>query len=164
MAAVVFVLFRFIFGIGLISGDSMEPALHEGEFMFFRRICYTPERGDVVLCRPDFYKSRTEANEMLLKRVIAVGGDTIDIDYETGDVLVNGAVLEESYIAEKIDLAGYTRENPNPNYVDFPYTVDEGCVFVMGDNRNYSIDSRLYFFGEVPKDDIVGKLLCPQTN
>lgn len=159
-----FTFFRFIFGFGMISGNSMEPTLHDGQFMFFRRICYTPEQGDIILCTPEFYKENNIVYDMLIKRVIAVGGDTVDIDYETGDVLVNGVALDEDYILEKIDVTGYSSENPNPNYVEFPFTVDEGYVFVMGDNRNRSTDSRMYLIGEISEDDIVGKILFPSAN
>ena len=85
-------------------------------------------------------------------RGMAKGGDTISIDYATGTVEVNGKVLEEDYIAEPTYL-GYD--------VEFPYTVPEGTVFVMGDNRNASLDSRSSYVGCIDEQDILGKvLLC----
>ena len=85
-----------------------------------------------------------------VKRVIAKGGDTISIDYASGTVTVNGEVLDEDYIAEPTYL-GYD--------VEFPYTVPEGTVFVMGDNRNNSLDSRSSYVGCIDERDILGKVL-----
>ena len=96
--------------------------------------------------------SYTSYGRPLVKRVIAKGGDTISIDYATGTVEVNGKALEEDYIAEPTYL-GYD--------VEFPYTVPEGTVFVMGDNRNASLDSRSSYVGCIDEQDILGKvLLC----
>ena len=96
--------------------------------------------------------SYTSYGRPLVKRVIAKGGDTISIDYASGTVKVNGKVLEEDYIAEPTYL-GYD--------VEFPYTVPEGTVFVMGDNRNASLDSRSSYVGCIDEQDILGKvLLC----
>ena len=85
----------------------------------------------------------------LVKRIIGVPGDVIDIT-ETGLVSVNGTVLQESYISEPISPS-------ERGSVAYPYTVSEGCVFVMGDNRNLSIDSRE--LGEMPSEAIVGKAI-----
>ena len=96
--------------------------------------------------------SYTAYGKPLVKRVIAKGGDVVNIDYQVGTVSVNGEVLQEAYIAEPTYL-GYD--------VTFPYTVPEGTVFVMGDNRNASLDSRSSYVGCIDKRDILGKvLLC----
>ena len=96
--------------------------------------------------------SYTSYGKPLVKRVIAKGGDTISIDYDSGMVMVNGEVLQEDYIAEPTYL-GYD--------VTFPYTVPEGTVFVMGDNRNQSLDSRSTYVGCIDERDILGRvLLC----
>ena len=86
----------------------------------------------------------------IVKRVIATKGDTVDIDFSTGTVSVNGEVLEESYIAE-----------PTTTQYDitFPQTVPEGCIFVMGDNRNHSTDSRYGQLGMVDTRYVIGKVL-----
>ena len=106
---------------------------------------YTPERGDVVIVDGD-----TVYGKPLVKRVIAKGGDTISIDYATGEVVVNGQLLDEPYLAEPTRL-GYD--------IEFPYTVPEGTLFVMGDNRNASLDSRSSQIGCIPETDILGKVL-----
>ena len=145
-AALVLVLvFSFVFRIIQVDGSSMVPTLTNGDKLIVWGAGYTPERGDVVIV-----DSYTTYGKPLVKRVIAKGGDTISIDYETGTVTVNGEVLQEDYIAEPTYL-GYD--------VKFPYTVPEGTVFVMGDNRNQSLDSRSSYIGCIDEQDILGKVL-----
>ena len=147
-AALVLVLvFSFFFRIIQVDGSSMVPTLANGDKLIVWGAGYTPQRGDVVIV-----DSYTTYGKPLVKRVIAKGGDTISIDYDTGTVEVNGEVLQEGYIAEPTHL-GYD--------VEFPYTVPEGTVFVMGDNRNESLDSRSSYIGCIDERDILGKvLLC----
>ena len=96
--------------------------------------------------------SYTVYGKPLVKRIIAKGGDTISIDYDAGTVTVNGELLQEDYIAAPTYL-GYD--------VQFPFTVPEGTLFVMGDNRNESLDSRSSYVGCIDERDILGKvLLC----
>mgnify|MGYP005841841337 CR=1 FL=1 len=144
-AALVLVLvFSFFFRIIQVDGESMVPTLENGDKLVVWGAGYEPQRGDVVIV-----DSYTSYGRPLVKRVIAKGGDTISIDYATGTVEVNGKVLEEDYIAEPTYL-GYD--------VEFPYTVPEGTVFVMGDNRNNSNDSRSSHVGAVPRNMILGKV------
>lgn len=147
-AALVLVLvFSFFFRIIQVDGQSMVPTLNNGDKLIVWGAGYTPERGDVVIV-----DSYTTYGKPLVKRVIAKGGDVVNIDYTTGTVSVNGEVLEEDYIAEPTYL-GYD--------VTFPYTVPDGTVFVMGDNRNASLDSRSSYIGCIDERDILGKvLLC----
>ena len=145
-AALVLVLvFSFVFRIIQVDGSSMVPTLTNGDKLIVWGAGYTPERGDVVIV-----DSYTTYGKPLVKRVIAKGGDTISIDYEAGTVTVNGELLQEDYIAEPTYL-GYD--------VTFPYTVPEGTVFVMGDNRNNSLDSRSSYVGCIDERDILGKVL-----
>ena len=146
-ALVLVLIFSFFFRIMQVDGESMVPTLQNGEKLIVWGAGYEPQRGDVVIV-----DSYTPYGKPLVKRVIAKGGDTICIDYETGTVAVNGEVLREDYIAEPTYL-GYD--------VEFPYTVPEGTVFVMGDNRNNSLDSRSSYVGCIDERDILGKvLLC----
>lgn len=145
-AALVLVLvFSFFFRIIQVDGHSMVPTLNHGDKLIVWGAGYTPQRGDVVIV-----DSYTSYGKPLVKRIIAKGGDTVDIDFEEGIVMVNGELLQEDYVAE-------------PTYqsfdVKFPYTVPEGTLFVMGDNRNGSLDSRASSVGCIDECDILGKVL-----
>lgn len=139
------IVFVFIFRIVDVSGDSMNPTLINGDKLVVSDFFYNPKQSDIVIFRKDEYKS-----EALVKRVIATEGQTIDIDFDRGRVYVDGELIDEPYIAE-----------PTYNQLDFqgPQTVPEGCVFVMGDNRNASSDSRRAEIGMVDERLIVGKVL-----
>ena len=144
-ALVLVLIFSFFFSIIQVDGSSMVPTLVNGDKLIVWGAGYEPQRGDVVIV-----DSYTSYGKPLVKRVIAKGGDTVSIDYATGTVAVNGEVLQEDYIAEPTYL-GYD--------VQFPYTVPEGTVFVMGDNRNQSLDSRSTYVGCIDERDILGKVL-----
>ena len=139
------IVFVFIFRIVDVSGDSMNPTLINGDKLVVSDVFYNPKQSDIVIFRKDEYKS-----EALVKRVIATEGQPIDIDFDRGRVYVDGELIDEPYIAE-----------PTYNQLDFqgPQTVPEGCVFVMGDNRNASSDSRRAEIGMVDERLIVGKVL-----
>ncbi len=139
------IVFVFIFRIVDVSGDSMNPTLLHGDKLVVSDVFYKPKQGDIIIFRKDEYKA-----EALVKRVIATEGQTIEIDFDRGRVYVDGERLDEPYIAE-----------PTHNQLDFqgPQTVPEGCVFVMGDNRNASSDSRRAQIGMVDERLIVGKVL-----
>ncbi len=142
---VLVLLFSFFFRIIQVDGASMNPTLWDGDKLVVWGAGYTPERGDVVIV-----DSYTAYGRPLVKRGIAKGGDTISIDYETGEVTVNGEVLDEPYLSEPTYL-GYD--------IRFPYTVPEGELFLMGDNRNASLDSRSSSIGCIAEEDILGKVL-----
>lgn len=130
MLAVLFILIIFTFLVRLVgvNGNSMNPTLKNGDWLAVKSVNTTVERGDIVVI--------TQPNSLgkpLVKRVIAKGGDEINIDFFDHKVTVNGVVLDEPYIAEPTATMG--------NMV-YPLTVPEGKVFVMGDNRNNSSDSR----------------------
>ena len=137
-------VFLVFFRASLVRGSSMEPTLRNGDCLFVRTVGYhAPEYGDIVAV-----KAKDQKNKHLSRRVIALGGDTVQIDFEAGMVFVNGQLLEEPYLAEPTHLAGD---------VSFPVTVPSGCCFVLGDNRNHSQDSRSSVLGFVPLEDIEGK-------
>jgi len=151
MVVLVFFVIVFTFVIRLIGvdGSSMYPTLKDHNIMLVSNFNYTPQKGDIVVLR----KSGFYGDQPIVKRIIAKGGDTINIDPETGDVLINGEVQDEPYIAEKI--------NPFEKLGDmqYPLVVPEGSVFVMGDNRNASTDSRDSNLGLVDERYILGHVL-----
>ena len=133
--AIAFILFRILFGISIVSGPSMRETLHSGDIVFFRRIGYSPGYGDIVLANSD------GLNEVIIKRVIGLPGDVIEIDEETASVYRNGELLKEEYLG-----------SPTVSCADMDgsVTVDDNCVFVMGDNREHSCDSRNNIVGQIP--------------
>lgn len=138
------VLFTYIFRIVGISGDSMEPNFHTGDRVIISNLFYSPKPGDVVvITQPN------ERNEPLIKRIIATGGQTVYIDSSTGTVYVDGAALEEDYVIDKTYVTGDMKG---------PLTVPEGYVFVMGDNRPYSWDSRYDEVGVIDERYLLGKV------
>ena len=148
--AVIVLFFVFAVRIITVSGVSMQPTLYGGDRVAVQSMLYTPQRGDVVVV--DGY---INYGDPLVKRIIALGGDTVDINFETGAVTLNGAVLEEPYISAPT-TTGYD--------VEFPVTVPEGCVFVMGDNRPRSLDGRSTEVGFIDERDILGKVLLLMEN
>lgn len=142
--AVVLILFRVLFNIVIIDGNSMLPTFRDGSIIITQCQFVDLERGDIVVCDTDGYDGA------IVKRVIAVEGDTLDIDFDTGDVTLNGEVLDEPYIREA------THQNMG---TQFPLVVDKDHVFVMGDNRNNSLDSRSPDVGQIDQDDVRGKYL-----
>ena len=141
------VLFVFFVRVIDVVGTSMNPTLNNGDKMLVSGLLYTPSAGDVVV----FKKNEYDPDRALVKRVIATEGQVINIDFENGIVYVDGNAIQEDYIKEltynKIDFIG-------------PKTVPEGCVFVMGDNRNMSTDSRKNEIGMVDSRLIIGKVYC----
>ncbi len=141
--AVGILLFVFLFRIVGVDGTSMFSTLYNGDRIFISNLFYEPENGDVIVLRSDSYGS-----EPLVKRIIATEGQTIDIDFNKGVVYLNGVELHEDYV--------YTPTNAQEDFSG-PVTVPEGYVFVMGDNRNGSTDSRSKHVGLIDKDNILGK-------
>ena len=139
------ILFVFFFRLVDVVGDSMNPTLENADKMVVSDLFYKPKQGDIVIFRKDEYKP-----EALVKRVIATEGQTVEIDFNKGRVYVDGVLLDEPDIAE-----------PTRNQIDFTgiQVVPEGCVFVMGDNRNESADSRDSRIGMVDERLIIGKVL-----
>jgi len=143
------VLFTFVLRFAGVIGSSMAPTLKNGEWLAVTAILPQPARGDIVIISP-----RINAfHEPLVKRVVAVAGDEIDL--KDGHVLVNGAVIEELYLPEGLETAPASDYQSNLQY---PARVPAGRVFVMGDNRNGSTDSRFSAVGFVRVDDILGRV------
>lgn len=128
-AVILFLLFRFVIGLSAVSGDSMQNTLFNGDFVLYNRLKFSYERGDVV-------SVRDPVGDYYVKRVVAVAGDTVDL--KDGKLYVNGEVETGDY------FLGETIPEVAESHVSYPYTVSDGCVFVLGDNRPGSTDSRLW--------------------
>ena len=161
-AALVLVLvFSFFFRIIQVDGESMVPTLDNGDKLIVWGAGYEPQRGDVVIV-----DSYTAYGKPLVKRVIAKGGQTVRIDCQTGTVFVDGKQLTERY-AVLLDSAGHdigvVQQYPTYGYDRetrmFEVTVPEGHLFVMGDNRNHSTDSRTTIVGMVDGRRVLGRVI-----
>ena len=144
-AVAVVLIFTFLLRTATVSGSSMVPTLTDGDRLIISDLFYQPQQGDIVVVAPGIYEDHP-----LIKRVIATEGQTVDINFDTGAVTVDGVTLEEPYINEPTHLS---------EGVEFPVTVPENCIFVMGDNRNNSKDSRDPSVGMVDVRYVVGREL-----
>ncbi len=152
--AVVLFLFNFCFRTVEVYGPSMEDTLHgrdlgsieatSGDKLLISNLFYTPKTGDIVVLYAE------DEEETIIKRVIATEGQEVMIDFSTGAVTVDGETLDEPYIKNPTITAGD---------VSFPVIVPEDSVFVLGDNRMVSLDSRYSRIGMVPVDDIEGRVV-----
>lgn len=140
----ILLIFTFFVRTATVSGPSMVPTLHNGDRLILQQIGYhDPQYGDVVVV------DRTQSDEPpVIKRVIGKAGDTIYIDFETGEVWRNDQLLDEPYINEPT----VTQRD-----VEFPVEVPQGTLFVMGDNRNQSLDSRASEIGMIDLRRVMGK-------
>ena len=144
----VLIIFLLIFRIIVVSGGSMKMTLLDGDYLLLlNNIFYSePKQGDIVVLSKQSYDNGAP----IVKRVIATEGQLVDIDFENGIVYVDGAALDEPYTGSA------TTKNRGMN---FPLTVEDNCVFVLGDNRKVSRDSRDPVIGQVDEREVLGKAL-----
>lgn len=151
---VVFMLvYLLLFRVVVVTGSSMNQTLLDGDMLLLvsNTVYRDPHQGDIIVASKDSFRH----GECIVKRVIATEGQVVDIDFENRLVYVDGQPLEESY-------AFFAVDDPRPmvqSGVIFPQTVPEGCVFVMGDNRNDSLDSRSPSIGFLDEREILGKAI-----
>lgn len=141
-------IFVFVARVIDVVGNSMVPTLEWYDKVIITRLAGDYERGDIVVLQKDSFRE-----EPIVKRIIAVEGQTIDIDFENGIVYVDGEPLDEPYVNE------LTYEPEDFESYERPLVIPEGCVFVMGDNRNNSTDSRRETIGCVDTRNILGKVI-----
>ena len=151
LLVVMVVILRNVMGTVLVKGSSMEPNFNHGDFVFVNKLSTSigsPDYGDVVICKLD----EGSGYENIIKRVIGLPGDEIEI-VENGDVYdlyVNGEYIEEDFLGEPMMTCGN---------IEYPFEVPENSYFVMGDNRNESLDSRRESVGAIHKSDLMGKVV-----
>ena len=153
--ALILVLFTFCMRVVIVSGSSMFSTLVDGDYLLLinRPLCGELEQGDIVVASMERFKD----GEPIVKRVVATEGQTVDIDFRAGIVYVDGVALEEEYTYTPTHLS---------EGMEFPLVVEEGCLFLMGDNRGDSRDSRAPEIGLVDEREILGRavfLLMPGT-
>ena len=161
----VIMLFAYVLRPVTVEGHSMESTLQDQDKLFMTDLFYTPERGDIVIIDNDVSHTFDENGNLvegqglstvttekrLIKRIIAVGGETLDINFDDGTVTIDGTVLDEPYI-NNLTLN-------DEGAFSYPITIPDGYYFVMGDNRQHSSDSRYPMVGLVAKDQIMGKAI-----
>jgi len=137
-------LFTFVLRNTGVIGHSMNPTLYDGEWVIMSNLLYEPKQGDIVVLH-----KKSFMDEAIVKRVIATEGQVLVIDYLTNSVYVDGILYDIPPIPERMNPAGDIQT----------LTVPEGCIFVMGDNRNHSTDSRFHVLGAVDKRYVLGHVI-----
>ena len=153
---IILIAFLLLFRVIVVNGDSMKMTLLDGDYLLLlsNTFYHDPEYGDIVVISKESFDNGSP----IVKRVIATEGQSVDIDFENGIVYVDGAALEEDYINNLTTVE---------EGVLFPLTVKDGCIFVLGDNRVVSKDSRSPEIGQIDKREVLGKaiyLMIPGTD
>ena len=148
LLAVVLVLFLMCFRVVVVSGPSMQNTLQNGDYLLLIGSVFFEEyeQGDIIVAAKDSFRN----GEPIVKRVIATEGQTVNIDFENGLVYIDDVPLNEPYISTATNLY---------EGVDFPLEVEEGHIFVLGDNRNNSKDSRSPEIGLIDLREVLGKAI-----
>ena len=148
LISIMMVVFLLLFRVVVVSGPSMENTLQNGDYLLLLSgVLYNqPQQGDIIVASKDSFENGVP----IVKRVIATEGQTVDIDFMQGIVYVDGVALDEPYISTPTN---------NSEGIRFPLTVDEGCIFVLGDNRAVSCDSRNPRVGLLDEREILGKAI-----
>lgn len=152
----ILLVFVLLFRVIVVSGDSMYSTLWDGDYLLLlsNLFYHEPKQGDIVVIS----KKTFEEGTPIVKRVIATEGQTVDIDFNNGVVYVDDVPLTEPYVNSPTQDASGT---------SFPLTVEDNCIFVLGDNRGVSKDSRSWEIGQIDKREVLGKALyrfLPGTN
>ena len=156
LLAGIMIVFLLVFRVIVVSGSSMYSTLVDGDYLLLLSnvFYHEPENGDIVVISKESFDN----GKPIVKRVIATEGQTVDIDFAQGIVYVDGVALQEDYIHSLTTVDEGT---------DFPLTVEEGCIFVLGDNRGVSLDSRNPNIGQIDTREVLGKaifLMYPGTH
>ena len=160
---IVLLIFTYLFRLSDVSGPSMEPTLKENDRVVISPLFYTPARNDIVIV------NSKNLDKLIVKRIVALEGQSVNIDFEEGIVYVDGEPMDEQLY--ELNEDGSEPQLTADHFVNtlttsdmgafesYPVTVPEGCVFVLGDNRNRSKDSKHAELGFIPEDEIVGRVI-----
>ena len=159
LLSVILVVFLLCFRVVVVSGTSMKNTLLDGDYLLLlsSTMYHSPRQGDIIVASKDSF----ENGEPIIKRVIATEGQWVDIDYLSGTVYVDNKPLEEQTYVSSLTT------EPWINAMKFPMQVPENCIFVMGDNRSNSYDSRSSDIGMIDCREVLGKaifLFLPGTD
>ncbi|MEA4832046.1 MAG: signal peptidase I [Oscillospiraceae bacterium] len=150
--ALVVLMFTFLFRFVTVDGESMTHTLKDKDYLIISDLDYKPKTGDIIVFDAMKYNGGVKP---LIKRVIATEGQTVDIDFDTWQVYVDGVLLDEPYVRR--ETTGRMEDGDRADM--YPITVDKNCVFVMGDNRNGSRDSRMSNVDQIDTRYILGRVL-----
>lgn len=148
--AIVTVVFTFIARVVTVDGGSMEPNYYDGDRVLVTSLAGEAQRGDVVIIVHTL-------DETLIKRVVATEGQVVDFDDDLGELIVDGQVVSGDVYGTRNGIT-FASENAG-DAMEFPQTVPEGCVFVLGDHRDNSTDSRKLSVGMVDRRNILGRVV-----
>jgi len=157
---VVIFVFTLLFRGVTVNGGSMLPTLNSNEYLIISDLFYTPKTGDIVVVQSPNYKS---GKEPLIKRVIATGGQTVKINFESWEIWVDGKLLHEDYILRDSNKMMNPEDMAYDKNSQIEFRVDDNCIFVMGDHRNDSLDSRSNSVGQIDERYIMGRVLLRIT-
>ncbi len=157
---IVVIMLSFIMRIATVRGHSMDNTLSDGQVLIMSDMFYTPKQGDIIVVQQNggYFESP------LVKRVIATGGQKLHIDFTNWEVTVDGKVIDEEYVKRGIPGVSMDKEEYYSVYSSYfdetgSITIPEGYLFVMGDNRNESSDSRSIYVGLVRENEVLGKVV-----
>ena len=170
--ALVLIVFVFFAKLSVVDGDSMVPTLNDKEYLIVSNpfFSYEPDNGDIVVIQTTTTSSTGEKSPLtIVKRVIATGGQTVELEYgmfnqfnPTFNVYVDGVLVVENYAYYSGRPLPIRPSDVHPEFKTLSFEVPEGCVFVLGDNRNVSYDSRYDTLGEggfIKESEIIGKVV-----
>jgi signal peptidase I len=148
MLAAIMLVFLLLFRMVIVSGESMHATLWDGDWLLLigNHFYRNPEPGDIIVACKDSFND----GEPIIKRIIATEGQIVEIDFDNGIVYVDGLPLDEPYI--------YSPTTVKEGVV-FPLIVEKDCIFVLGDNRGVSLDSRSPDIGQIDKREVLGKAI-----